>query len=183
MKSRSLAGWILGCVALVAVASAAPSDDPADWATTLRVKLALLEELGTDSLRIDVDTNGGAVELGGTVRKRETMELAATVAKSVDGVSELESNLRLESGKPSGAEGAVAEAEAEVEDAILETRIRLALLDELGAEGFQVGTEAASGVVTLEFERAWSSVQKQKAIAAARGVGGVNKVISVDKKS
>jgi osmotically-inducible protein OsmY len=183
MQRRSLASWVLGVLLLGAEAFAAPSDDPADWATTLKVKLALLEELGTDSLRIDVDADGGAVTLDGTVRKRETVELASTVAKSVEGVASLRSDLELEAAKGSDAEGAVAEAEAEVKDAILETRIRLALLDELGADGFKIGTEAASGVVTLEFEPAWSSVQKQKAIAAARGVGGVNKVISVDKKS
>jgi hyperosmotically inducible protein len=164
-------------LALVAGASfAAPQSDPT---TTLKVKLVLLEKLGTDSLQIDVDTVSGAVSLSGSVDKRETLELATSVAKSVEGVASVKNNLRLEARKDTSA---TEELEAEVKDALLETKIRLALVDKLGGDGFEIGTEAASGVVTLQFEPAWTAGRRQDAIAAARGVDGVSKVISVDKK-
>jgi hyperosmotically inducible protein len=180
MTMRKLRIALLGTVALL-VASTAFAAAATDATTTLKVKLALLEKLGVDSLQIDVDTNQGAVALNGSVDKRATLELATSVAKSVDGVASVKNNLRLEAREPR-AGSALAEAESEVKDALLETRIRIALVDKLGGDGFRVGTEAASGVVTLEFEPAWTSARRSDAIAAAKGVEGVSKVVSVDKK-
>lgn len=185
MRNRKLITWTLVTVLSLIAGVASASDGKSDATTTLKVKLALLDKLGGDSLQINVDTVAGAVALNGTVDKRETMELASTIARSVANVASVTNNLRLESKvrNPNQAEVAVAEAEAEVEDAVLETRIRLALVDKLGTDGFRIGTEAASGVVTLEFEPAWSSTLRKDAIAVARQVEGVNKVVSVDKKS
>lgn len=184
MANRKLMIWTLVLALTLVAGIAGASENKADWTTTLKVKLALLDKLGTDSLHVDVDTLAGAVALNGTVDDRETMELASSVAKSVDGVASVKNNLRLESAtkNPSQAAVAVAEAEAEVKDAVLETKIRLALLDKLGADGFKIGTEAASGVVTLEFEPTWTPAQRKEAVAATKGVEGVSKVISVDKK-
>lgn len=175
---------VLFAVAVLCFAASAFADDRADWSTTMNVKLALLNKLGADALHIDVDTKGGGVNLSGTVDKRETKELATTVAKSVKGVASVDNDLELAStvANPNQVGAAVGEAEAEVKDAMLETQIRFALLDKLGSQGVKVGTEAASGVVTLEFEKAWSSARRQEAVAAVKGVDGVHKVVTVDKK-
>ena len=185
MKSLKLWSWALVIAMLSAIGSAGATEAKADWATTLQVKLALLSKLGTDSLHIDVDTVGNRVALTGTVEKRETAELAAGIARSVDGVANVQNDLRVQASERGASEGqnALAEAEAEVQDAILETKIRIAFLDQLGADGFKIGTEAASGVVTLEFGPEASAELRQKALAAARGVDGVGKVVSVDRKS
>ena len=185
MKSLKIWTWVLAVGLLSAIGSASTSEAKADWATTLQVKLSLLTKLGTDSLHIDVDTSEGKVALAGTVEKRETAELATGIARSVEGVSDVQNELRVQATErtESEATAALAEAESEVKDAILETRIRIAFLDQLGSEGFKVGTEAASGVVTLEFDPAAPAELRQKAMAAARGVDGVNKVVSVDRKS
>lgn len=183
MKNRRyLAG--LFAAAILCFSGAAFADDKADWSTTMNVKLALLNKLGSDALHIDVDTHGGAVNLTGTVAKRETKELASTVTKSVKGVASIDNDLELASTKadPNQVGAAVGEAEAEVKDAMLETQIRFALLEKLGSEGVKVGTEAASGVVTLEFEKDWSSARRQEAIAAVKTIDGVHKVITVDKR-
>lgn len=179
---KSIIG-LFGAVVLCFAASAF-ADDKADWSTTMNVKLALLNKLGADALHIDVDTKAGAVHLGGTVAKRETKELASTVAKSVKGVSTIDNDLELAAtaANPNQVGAAVGEAEAEVKDAMLETQIRFALLEKLGSEGVKVGTEAASGVVTLEFDKDWSSARRQDAIAAVKTVDGVHKVLTVDKK-
>jgi hyperosmotically inducible periplasmic protein len=161
-----------------------PEHEKANWTTTLNVKLALLNKLGNDSLRIDVETNDGAVNLRGTVNKRETLELAETVAESVSGVKTVDNDLSLKANEqnPSTASVAAGEAEAEVKDAVLETKIRLALVDKMGTDGFRIGTEAASGVVTLEFGSELSAARRQEAKRIVEGVGGVHKVVSVDKK-
>jgi osmotically-inducible protein OsmY len=162
-------------------AKAAPTE--ADWTTTLNVKLALLRKLGTDTLHLDVDSLGGTVRLTGTVDKRETKELAGTVAMSVRGVHRVENGIRLEAAvaNPSQAGAAVGEADAEVKDAVLETKLRLALINKMGSDGFKIGTDAANGVVTLSFDSAFNSDSRERAVAIATDMRGVSKVVAVDK--
>jgi osmotically-inducible protein OsmY len=166
-------------------AAFAEHDKAADWTTTAKVKLELLNKLGADALRMDVDTVDGKVRLSGTVDKRETVELADDIAKSVGGVHAVDNDLRHEPKASAAADKASAiaqEAEAEVKDAVLEAKLRLALIDKLGTDGFKVGTEAASGLVTLEFDRDLSSARRAEAERAARTVDGVKRVVTVDKK-
>jgi osmotically-inducible protein OsmY len=165
-------------------AKAAPSTPTkADWTTTLQVKLALLDKLGTDTLHVDVESLGGTVSLMGTVDKRETKELAGTVAMAVHGVHRVENGIRLEAAvaNPSQTGAAVGEADAEVRDAVLETKLRLALIDKMGSDGFGIGTDAANGVVTLSFDHAFDTVSRERAVAIATDLKGVSKVVSVDK--
>lgn len=155
----------------------------ADLRTTLNVELALLNKLGTDTMHVDVEARDRTVRLSGTVDKRETKELAGTVAFGVRGVSRVENALKLDAAvaNPSRAGAAVGEADAEVKDALLETRLRLALVDKMGSDGFRIGTDAASGVVTLSFDDAFETVRRDLAIAIATAMSGVSKVVSVDK--
>jgi osmotically-inducible protein OsmY len=175
----------LGTVAgLAASVLAADSSSAPNWALTPKVKLELLNKLGTDALHIDVDSDNGSVHLTGTVNKRETKELADSVARSVGGVKTVSNDLKLAAAPGTSAvEKGAKEAEAEVKDAVLESKVRIALIDKLGRDGFKVGTEVASGVVTLKFDRAASRETRSSAIAAARGVSGVAKVIPIDKSS
>jgi osmotically-inducible protein OsmY len=189
MKLKSLSNAALIAVALIGAAAAQAATTTkadagrADWTTTLNVKLALLHKLGTDTLHVDVDSLGGTVRLAGTVDKRETKELAGTVAMSVRGVHRVENGIRLEAAvdNPSRAGAAVGEADAEVKDAVLETRLRLALIDKMGSDGFRIGTDAANGVVTLSFDEGFNSDSRERAVAIATGMAGVSKVVSVDK--
>jgi osmotically-inducible protein OsmY len=163
-------------------ASAAFADTTtADWTTTAKVKLELLNKLGTDALRMNVDTVQGKVQLSGTVDKRASVELADDIAKSVSGVTGVDNDLRLEP-RTDATAAVMKEAENEVKDAVLEAKLRIALIDKLGADGFKVGTEAASGVVTLEFDSSLPSSERQNAERTARAVDGVKRVITVEKK-
>lgn len=184
MQIKSLAKLALIGAMLLGASVAQAAENQADWTTTLSVKLALLDKLGADSLHVAVESEGSAVMLTGTVDKRETMELAATIAKSVDGVKTVKNDIRLEAtvANPSKSGAAVTEAEAEVKDAMLETRLRLALVNKMGSDGFKIGTEAASGVVTLEFDRGLANSRRKEAIGVAKGIDGVSKVVSVEKK-
>jgi|CXWL01.1.fsa_nt_gi osmotically-inducible protein OsmY len=185
MKLKSLTNLALIGAFLIAPSVAFAADNQADWTTTLKVKLALLDKLGTDCMSVEVTTDAGALTLMGTVEKRETRELAETVAKSVSNVKSVKNDIELKPGMvQSGKVGAaVSEGEAEVKDAMLETRIRIALVDQLSADGFRIGTEAASGVVTLEFNRDFTATRRAEATKIVKGVEGVTKVVSVDKKS
>jgi osmotically-inducible protein OsmY len=123
------------------------------------------------------------VSLTGTVEKRESMELASKVTKSVRGVRRVESALRLQSAvdNPSKAAAAAGESEAEVKDAVLDAKLRLALIEKMGSDGYNIGTDAANGVVTLSFDHAVDSDSRQRAAAIAQAMAGVSKVVSLDK--
>lgn len=184
MKTRIAGLAVLGLLCFAALGRAAESQ--ADWTVTLKVKMTLLDKLGTDALHVNVDTIAGKVQLSGTVGKRETKELASEIARSVQGVAGVDNDLRVEAqvvaeGKdPVGA--AASEAANEVKDGLLESKVRLALIDKLGSDGLRIGTEAASGVVTLEFDAAMPRARRLEAEAVVREVAGVTKVISVDKR-
>lgn len=158
-------------------------EEVANWKTTLTVKMALLDKLGADSLHVDVTTVGGAVTLEGTVDERETKELAGTIAKSVASVTSVQNDIRLEANVDNANKAGVAagEAEAELKDAVLSTKIRLALVDTMGSDGFRVGTEVANGVVTLKFGEGFAATRRQAATEVVESVEGVSKVVSIDK--
>lgn len=182
---RLQAAWIIltVSVALGAGAGEVRADRLGDLGLTMRVKVQLLEKLGAEALEIDVDATDGAVRLSGDVEKRATLELAATIAQSVSGVSSVDNDLTLENhaGKTK-VERAAGEAEREVKDAILESRIRIALVDALGGAGFKIGTEAADGVVLLEVPDDVSGADRDRAVDVVRGMKGVERVATVPRK-
>jgi osmotically-inducible protein OsmY len=153
-------------------------------ALDLRVKLELLQKLGTDAIHVDVEAEGGTVVLAGEVRKRATAELATEVAEKVEGVAKVENRIRVASGEPSGSEvdHALAEAESELSDASLETRVRIALVDRMGSDGFRIGTDAASGILTLELPKKMKRARRREAVDVAKSVEGVKRVVTLDKE-
>lgn len=183
MNLKTVAKLALVGAMLVGGSSAQAADNQADWTVTLNVKLALLEKLGTDSLHMDVETNAGDVVLKGTVVKRETLELAQSVAKSVAGVKSVKNSLELKANVENPSQTAVAagETEAEVKDAMLATKVRLALVEKMGTDGFNTTTVAANGVVTLQFDKAISNARRAEAAKVVQSVDGVVKVISLDR--
>ena len=183
MNLKTVAKLALVGAMLVGGSSAQAADNQADWTVTLNVKLALLEKLGTDSLHMDVETNAGDVVLKGTVVKRETLELAQSVAKSVAGVKSVKNSLELMANVENPSQTAVAagETEAEVKDAMLATKVRLALVEKMGTDGFNTTTVAANGVVTLQFDKAISNARRAEAAKVVQSVDGVVKVISLDR--
>jgi hyperosmotically inducible protein len=183
---RQMTLAVLAAATLATASHAADTAPAPDWSLTPKVKLELLNKLGSDALHINVDSNNGSVKLVGTVTKRETKELAGTVARSVQGVKTVNNDLTLaEAAKPgnNAVEKDLHEGEAEVKDAILESKVRIALVDKLGGDGFKVGTEVASGVVTLKFDKAASKDLRTSAVNATQAVSGVAKVVTVDKQS
>ena len=148
----------------------------------LRVKLELLQKLGVDGLRVSVEAEGGNVVLSGDVKKRATSELASEVARQVEGVAAVDNRIQVMGEGADSVDKALAEAENELADAALETRVRLALVDRLGRDGFRIGTDAASGVVTLEFPKEMERPRRRDAMKVARNVQGVVKIVSLDKE-
>jgi len=65
-----------------------------DAGITMRVKARLLDDPLVKGLRIDVDTRDGVVFLTGTVGSEAERKQAIGIAKSTEGVTKVEANLR-----------------------------------------------------------------------------------------
>ena len=160
------------------VATAADaSADLSDALLSLRVRSTLLEKLGREGLRIEVEAEGGQVVLGGQVKKRAFADRAADVARSVPGVQGVDNQIDL---APAAGRKAFERAgerwEARVKDAILETRVKSRLVEELGKAGFPLEVEASDGAVSLSGELP-DRARHDTAVQVARKVPGVTKVM------
>ena len=67
-----------------------------DGTITARVKTALLNEKDMDPTKIDVQTANGVVTLTGVVKNKEAETKAIAAARSVRGVSDVKSTLKVE---------------------------------------------------------------------------------------
>ena len=144
--------------------------------TELKVKAALLEKLGTDALGIKVAVVGDKVTLTGAVSKRSTEELAEEVARSVEGVKKVDN--RLEVVASGGQAGGNVEAEAN--DSLLESKVKMALASEIGRHAWNVEVEATDGVVSLR-GTVPDAQRREIAVKTARDTKGVRKVVDLLK--
>jgi hyperosmotically inducible protein len=162
----------------------------ADVDSTLRtarievaLRLALLEHFGLDGGRVGIDVHGDTVTLSGVVKEKPTQELSEEVALAVDGVKQVDNDITLataESGSEEPAAKAVDKAEKEVGDAVLESRVKLNLLDKIGLQAMKLEIEASGGVVSLRGTVA-SGEHRDIALRTARRTKGVKKVIDLIK--
>jgi len=187
MKNPRITMGLVGValtLAFTAMARPAAASDVSSALLGLKVKTVLLDKLGADALHIDVDAHGDDIALSGTVDKRATSELAETVTKSVHGVKSVKDDIKLAEYQAEGAATVTAEeAQRKVKDGLLEVKLRAALIDKLGADGMRIGTEAASGTVTLEFPKSMARSVRATAEAAAKRLDGVAKVVTVEKQA
>lgn len=181
------------CIALFAllVATAlggtawAAEGDMNDAYTELKVRERLLDKLGRDALGVRIAANGNRVTLAGTVGGRDTQELAKEVALSVDGVDHVDVNLEVAPASPpdrgSDPDDEVQEeidnAELELEDALVESKVKVTLIDKIGFDAFEIEVEATDGVVTLRGEV--DADERDNVLTAARGVSQVDKVVDL----
>ncbi len=151
----------------------------ADAALELRVKTALLEHIGWDMLTVDVEAEQGHVVLMGTADNRANQELAKEVSLSVDGVTKVKNKLAVEKKSTETPVGeAVSDAELEVKDAVLESRVKTELITELGMDAFDIEVEATGGRVSLRGELDDDS-HRQIALKAVKSCKGVDEVVDL----
>jgi hyperosmotically inducible protein len=146
---------------------AAEGDRPDSW-VTLKTKLALLTSEDVSGLDIDVDTANGRVTLKGKVETPREKSKAEAVARSVEGVRDVENRLQV---VPASRREAVDATDDQIED-----DVQAALEADGSLKGISVGS-VESGVVVLEGD-ADSLQAALRAVEAARRVRGVRRVAS-----
>ena len=150
-----------------------------DAVLATKVKASLLTKLGFDAFGIEVTARSGDVTLEGRVDERTTAEQSKAIANAVDGVNTVHHRVRVERApSETPVADAVAHGEREVADALLESRVKLELLSEIGRHAFDLEVEATDGTVSLR-GRLPDRQREQLAIAAAKRCEGVTKVIDL----
>ena len=93
-----------GCGALVSPAFAGSQDPVRDAQLAVRVKTALVNDVELGTMPIDVVVRNGAVTLRGVVRSAADADRAVALARGVDGVASVRSELDVVAGGPPARE-------------------------------------------------------------------------------
>jgi osmotically-inducible protein OsmY len=177
----SLAGVALICLSS---ASRARADDaPKDAATmqvsealtALSVQSKLIDKLGADALGITVHVSGETATLTGVVAKKSSQKLAEAVALSVEGIKKVDNQVT-EKNPPA----ALANAEANVKDAVLLTRVKTILLTDIGINALKIDVDVTNGIVSLRGELGDAAIN-EAAIKKTKSIKGVKKVVNLLK--
>jgi len=143
-----------------------------------RVRVALLERLKEDGLRVTIEVQGPDVELSGAVEHSANVQLAERVAASVSGVRAVHSRVTValagQTVEPPVAH-VLGKVERSLGDALLEARVKARLLSELGKVAFDVEVSCAGGVVTLA-GTVPDADRHRVATGVARSTSGVKEV-------
>jgi hyperosmotically inducible periplasmic protein len=147
-----------------------------DASITMRIKTTYLFNGHLNPFRINVDTRDGVVTLHGTVPSDIHRDLAGSIAKSADGVTEVDNELRVEPGKtgeaPDEADKSFGQS---VRDATTSASIKMTLALQRGVKASHIAVHTDRGTVTLTGE-VDSQAERQLAGRIARETEGVTNV-------
>lgn len=140
-----------------------------DSAITTKVKSALLADADVKSFDIKVETRKGEVQLSGFVDNQAQIDRAVAVAKGVEGVKGVDNKMSL---KTAGTT-----VGAEIDDGIITTKVKAALLADSSVKSSDIGVVTRNGEVQLSgFVNSQSQIDR--ATEVAKGVEGVKNVIN-----
>lgn len=158
------------------------TDDPtlreqmSDAGITARVQSKFFLDDSVKGRNINVDTSGGTVTLEGEVQNEIEREQAMALARSVDGVNDVQSKLRV---NPQAADATAGEtaggAMQTVDDTWITTKIQSRYFVDDLVKGGDIDVTTESGVVTLS-GRVESEDARQRAEALAKQTSGVSRV-------
>lgn len=140
-----------------------------DTSIAARTKTALLADTTTDGLNIDVEVDRDKVQLNGFVDSQAQVDRAGEIARGISGVSSVKNNLKVSDGTRQTGEY--------IDDKALSASVKAALADDRVAPAAEIDVEVNRGVVSLG-GYVDTNAQRDAAVAAAKGVKGVQKVIN-----
>lgn len=159
------------CVALAMATSAFAAESVGtmvdDATLTAKVKTTLIENPATKARQIDVDTNGGVVQLNGFVDSIVAKNEAERAAMSIAGVKSVQNNLQVKGGERTA--GNV------VDDTAITAKVKAALTSDSRTKAHQIEVKTYKGVVSLGGFVA-TDAERQAAEALTGNVLGVVKV-------
>ncbi len=174
MKTQSslVLSLVVVCLALGACAASGPHRSTGqvidDTSISARTKTALLADSTTDGLNIDVEVDRDKVQLNGFVDSQAQVDRAGEIARSISGVASVENNLKVSGGTRRTGQY--------IDDKSLSVSVKAALVDDPLAPASEIDVEVNRGVVSLG-GYVDSNAERDAAVAAAKRVKGVQKVI------
>ena len=138
-----------------------------DTVVTAKVKSALLGDPDIKSFDLKVETRKGAVQLSGFVDNQTQIARALATTGGVEGVKSIENNIALKGGKETVGNA--------VDDGIVTTRVKSALLADPAIKSFDIAVVTRQGEVQLS-GFVDSQDQIDQAVALARKVEGVTAI-------
>src|ERR1700730_15856140 len=139
----------------------------------LAVQSKLIDKLGADALGITVHVSGETATLTGEVTKKSSQKLAQAVALSVKGIKKVDNQVA-EKTTPA----ALANAEANVKDAVLLTRVKTILLTDIGVNALRIDVDVTNGIVSLRGKLGNAEINEE-AIKKTHLIKGVKKVVNL----
>jgi hyperosmotically inducible periplasmic protein len=146
-----------------------------DTVVTTKVKAALLQDPDVRGVDIKVETYKGTVQLGGFAQDQSQVDRAIAIARSIQGVANVENAMSLKQGTASVGN--------KVDDGIVTTKIKSALISDPSVKAFDIAVTTRKGEVQLS-GFVDSQAQIDHAIEVARkveGVQGVESKLSIKK--
>ena len=146
-----------------------------DTVITTQVKSALLADADIKSFDLKVETRKGVVQLSGFVDNQAQIDRALEATAGVEGVKGIESNVSLKTGNTT--------AGSQVDDGIITTRVKSALLADPGVKSFDIAVVTRKGEVQLSgFVDSQAQIDQAVAIAnKVDGVTGIGNEMSIKK--
>lgn len=146
-----------------------------------KVETALLFNEFLNPFDIDTDVENGVVYLKGAVESDIDRDLAGEIAKSIDGVTDVENELVLDKAKALEARASEDSNPAKsfkqkVTNATLTARVKTQLLLNGNTSGMQIDVDSADGIVTLSGE-VDSAQEKELAVRIAENTDGTVSVV------
>jgi hyperosmotically inducible protein len=137
-----------------------------DSGITTQVKAGLLENKGTSSLSINVESYKGTVQLSGFVGSEAEKATAGKVAQGVKGVTRVINSVAV---TPSTSVG------TKLDDTMTTGKVKAALMDSAEVKSMSINVETKNGVTQLAgFVN--NAAMKDKAGKVAAAVSGVKRV-------
>jgi hyperosmotically inducible periplasmic protein len=140
-----------------------------DSVVTAKVKAALLNDPDVKSIDFKVETRKGEVLLSGFAANQSQVDRALAVTKAVPGVKNVDNKVSLK--------GAPATIGNTVDDGIVTTQVKAALLADASVKSFDIAVVTRKNEVQLS-GFVDNQGQSDRAVEVARGITGVSSVIN-----
>ena len=171
---------LLATLSLLAMQTyAADSSQPAkDSFITGKLEATYLFNRHLSPFTIHPETTNGVVHLTGTVDSNIDRDLAAEIAKGIDGVTSVKNDLVVKAGSSQAStksSGSTRTFGQYVDDATTTAMVKTKLLADPNVKGLKISVETTGDTVTLT-GKVGSAEQKQLAEKLAQNTGDVKKV-------
>jgi hyperosmotically inducible protein len=169
----ALFALLSGCNKTQDTGAAAPSTTIGtqvdDSVITTKVRSALMSNDDVKSLDIKVKTQKGEVMLSGFADNQTQIDRSIAVAKSVEGVNNVDNKLSLKEGKQTVGN--------KIDDSVVTTRVKSTMLADPVMKSLDVSVTTRKGEVQLS-GFVDNAVQMTHAVDVAKGIEGVSSVVN-----